>query len=308
MHGPHLTPDAVVHIAGNAAIDVLVKTPEALPTEAGHTWGSNTALVSDPIEMTMGGGGAAPAYVLGRLGQSVSLNSNIGSDRPGELMRSWLSDAGVDLRVTARQPPASAVHIVHLDEEARRRSAYYPGEKVEWLPSLDTASPWLLTSGYGRVDAEDVDELEELFAAAHGRGTQIVFDPSPWFAGRVPRERMVALWTYLHGIVATEEELAHWVPDRSGEAMGEAVLAAGPDCVVIKRGPKGALYAAASGESGTVPTEAVSRSSSIGAGDTLNGRLLYGLSTGEDLTTAVTAAVSLATEVVRQGRGVLAAL
>ena len=309
MHASQHTPSAVVHVAGNAATDVLVQTPEALPAEGSHTWGANTVLVSDPIEMTMGGGGAAPAYVLGKLGQSVSLNSNIGCDRPGGLVRNWLSDAGVDLLAAARQPPATAVHVVHLDEEARRRSAYYPGEKVNWLDSLDAPpSPWLLALGYGRVDADDFSKLEELFATAHGRGTQVVFDPSPWFAGRVPREHMLALWTYLHGLVATEEELAHWLPDKSGEALGEAALAAGTDFVVIKRGPHGALYAAASGESGTVPAEAASQSSSIGAGDALNGRLLYGLSTDEDLPTAVTAAVSLATDVVRRGRGVLGAL
>ncbi len=150
---------------------------------------------------------------------------------------------------------------------------------------------------------EDFGELEELFAAAHGEGTRIVFDPSPWFAGRVPRERMVALLTHLYGLVATEEELAQWLPDECGEALAGAVLAAGPDCVVIERGAQGALYAAASNESGTVPTEAVSQSSSIGAGDTLNGRLLYGPSTGEKLPTPVTAALSLATKVVRHGRG-----
>ena len=45
----------------------------------------------------------------------------------------------------------------------------------------------------------------------------------------------------------------------------------------------------------------------MGAGDTLNGRLVFGLNVGEELGAAVTAGVALATNVVRNGRGVLAA-
>ena len=157
-------------------------------------------------------------------------------------------------------------------------------------------------------DDEDVDELGKLFAASRQRGTKVVFDPSPWFAGRVSEERMLNLWTHLDGLVATEDELAQWLPAASAAELTRAALAAGPSWVVTKRGGDGALYASGDGSDlRTVSTEPISATSSIGAGDTLNGRLLYGLSSGETLTTAVTEAVSLATNVVRNGRGVLAA-
>ena len=305
--GPEKRSRARVHVVGNSALDVLVRTPKGLPEEAGDTWGANTLLLDDPIEVTLGGCGAAPAWVLGRLGNSVSLNSNIGGDGPGSLAASWLREAGVTL-VTADTPPkATAVHVVQLDAAGRRRSAYFPGEKIEWLRSAGEAPDWLLASGYGGVESGDVDGLQELFAGARARGAGVVFDPSPWFAGRVSAEQMLGLWGGIDGLVATEKELGHWLPAGPPEKLATAALEAGPQWVVVKRGSLGALLASRAGESGTVPAEPVEGRNSVGAGDTLNGRLVHGLSRGESLAEAVAAAVELATKTVRNGRGVLGA-
>ena len=305
--GPEEPPQTRVHVAGNSALDVLVRTPAGLPEEAADTWGANTLLLDDPIEVTLGGCGAAPAWVLGRLGNSVSLNSNIGADAPGSLAASWLAGAGVRL-VTADPPPkATAVHVVQLDAAGRRRSAYYPGEKVEWRRSAGEAPDWLLASGYGGVESGDVGRLRELFSGARARGARVVFDPSPWFAGRVSAGQMLGLWQLIDGLVATEEELGHWLPAGPPEALAAAALESGPQWAVVKRGSLGALFASRAGESGTVAAEPVEGRNSVGAGDTLNGRLLHGLSRGESLADAVAAAVELATNTVRNGRGVLGA-
>jgi sugar/nucleoside kinase (ribokinase family) len=45
----------------------------------------------------------------------------------------------------------------------------------------------------------------------------------------------------------------------------------------------------------------------FGAGDTFNGRLLYGIMEGESILNSVEEAVALATRVVKAGRGVLGA-
>ena len=305
--GAEKRPRARVHVAGNSALDVLVRTPAGLPEEAGDTWGANTLLLDDPIGITLGGCGAAPAWVLGRLGNSVSLNSNIGGDGPGSLAASWLTGAGVSL-VTADPPPkATAVHVVQLDASGRRRSAYFPGEKVEWLRSAVEAPDWLLASGYGGVESGDVDGLKELFSGAKARGARVVFDPSPWFAGRVSPGEMLGLWRLIDGLVATEEELGNWLRAGSPEGLAEAALETGPEWVVVKRGSLGALFASRDGESGTVAAVPVEGRNSVGAGDTLNGRLVHGLSLDESFADALAAAVGLATNTVRNGRGVLGA-
>ncbi|MFT5087599.1 MAG: sugar/nucleoside kinase (ribokinase family) [Planctomycetota bacterium] len=78
--------------------------------------------------------------------------------------------------------------------------------------------------------------------------------------------------------------------------------------MVVKRGPKGAFYAARDGSQGPVSVEEVSAANSVGAGDSFNGRLVYGLCRQENLSDAVFAAAQLATRVVQNGRGALGAI
>ena len=297
-----------IHVVGNTVLDVFVRVPEDLPDQGEDRWGANTIIVQDPIEMTLGGCGAAPAFILGSLGHNVSLCTNIGSDRVGAVVTAWLEEAGVTTMREHPGPVATSVHVVQLDLSGRRRSAYYPGDKVMWKsPAFSTTPDWLLASGYGGVDDNDIDQMINLFMQARKQGTRVVFDPSPWFGERVTVDRMLSLWKQVDGLVGTEEELGEWLSAQSVETLAQQALRHGPTWVVVKRGKKGALYASNDGTTGVVPTEPISGSNSVGAGDTLNGRLVFGLNVGEELVDAVTAGVALATNVVRNGRGVLAA-
>lgn len=135
-----------------------------------------------------------------------------------------------------------------------------------------------------------------------------MFDPSPWFAGRVSVEEMLEVWKFVDCLVATEEELGCWVETGAAEEMAGQVLELGPAVVVVKRGGDGAAFAARDGVKGALPTERIGRANSVGAGDTFNGRLLYGFCCGEGLAKAVEEALRMATNAVRHGKGVLGAL
>jgi fructokinase len=297
----------LVQVAGNAVLDVLVRDVAQASGPAKDAWGSNVQLVQRPIEGVLGGCGAAVAYVLGRLGQRVVLNANLGRDPWGELLRGWLAMAGVEL---CGEPQAgTAVHVIALNAEGGRHSLYYAGEKVRWERSLEAETPeWFLASGYGKVDAEDVESLRLVFAEMRSRGAKVAFDPSPWFAGRVEREAMRALWKEVDCLLGTEEELGFWERAEGLEELMARLLERGPESTVVKRGGEGAAYAARKGERGRVVVERVERANTVGAGDSFNGRLLYGLCRGESLGEAVSEAARLATRVVQQGRGVLGAL
>ncbi|MFC1525200.1 carbohydrate kinase family protein [Candidatus Latescibacterota bacterium] len=298
-----------IHVAGNAVVDVLVRVPATLDLSepSGDRWGKGTHLLEEPVEVLLGGCGAAAAYVLGRLGHPVILNTNLSRDVLGDLVRQWLDEARVEV-LDGAHAEATAAHIVHLDEAGGRRSVYYAGDKVRWERSLDESSPaWLLASGYGRVDAEDARGLELLFSRSRQRGTRVAFDPSPWFAGRASAELMSRLWGQVDLLLGTEEELTHWCPAASPQALAAALKALGPERVVVKRGRDGAVYAAADGV-GQIGTRAVAAGNTIGAGDTFNACLVGQLARGADTRTAVTAAVDLATGTVARGRGALGAL
>lgn len=298
--------EGLVHVAGNAVLDILLRDSTAVK-EAGDTWADNVDLLRQPVEAALGGCGAGAAYVLGALGQQVSLNGNIGRDVWGGILRAWLEK--VDVEIGGLCAAATAVHVIALDEQGRRQSHYYTGEKVDWRVSLAGAAPqYLLASGYGAVDAEDLRELAKLFALRRRRGTRVVFDTSPWFAGRVSVADMHALWREVDCLVGTEEELLVWQQADNEEDLAERVLDRGVEVVVVKRGGAGAYFAARDGSQGHAVVQAIEAANSVGAGDSFNGRLLYGLCREERLGQAVRAAAELATRVVGKGRGALGAI
>ena len=304
------TAELAVLVVGNAVLDLLLRDVNATPGAAADAWADNVQLLAQPIETALGGGGAAAAYVLGRLGQPVVLHSNLGTDRWGMLLRNWLQEAGV--RLSEPAAAATAVNIILLTPAGKRHALYYPGESVAWgcFPSAASAADrpdWLLASGYGGVSAADATALLDLFRSARQQGCRVMFDPSPWFSSRISAEQMRALWAETDCLVGTEEELTFWQPADSVEALAASLLDCGPPQVVIKRGGDGAQYAERAGAHGQVSVTPVAQANTVGAGDTFNGRLLYGLCQGESLAEATAAAAQLAATVVKNGRGVLGA-
>lgn len=294
-----------VHVAGNAVLDLVVRAGGLGGAgDAVDGWGANVEVLREPVTPALGGCGAAPAWVLGRLGQAVTLSTNLAADAFGQLLASWLGAVGVTLAPQPAPCRATAVHIIHVDG-ARRRSSYWRGDKVDWGAGLAGRTPaWYVATGYGAVDAHDAQVLTALCRDLRGRGARVLFDPSPWFAGRIDAAQMLDLWRHVDVLSGTEDELAHWA-GASGAALAPSCLRWGPSLVAVKRGPEGARWATAGG-SGEVPARAVD-GNSVGAGDAFNARLLFGLSRGESAGQAVAAAVVFATRVVAAGRGVFGA-
>ena len=88
--------EGLVQVAGNAVLDVLVRGT-GLGGSAAEVWADNVQIVRDPVDGVLGGCGAATAYVLGGLGQQVVLNTNLGQDVWGDMLRNWLERVEVDI-------------------------------------------------------------------------------------------------------------------------------------------------------------------------------------------------------------------
>ena len=293
----------MIGIAGNVCMDLVV--PDAASTEGTPRdgWGENVQLLDQPIESTMAGGGAAPAFLLGSLGRPVWLNTNLGRDVFGTILRERLESVGVEL-LSGRTLHHSAINVIRAYADGSRASNYYPGEKVDWLRSLEAETPdWFMASGFGLVDADDLAALHEVFAQFQKRGSRVAFDPSPWFAERVEIDEMTRLFARVDCLVATEEELRVWETGSGPEDLASNLVQKGPSLVVVKRGPEGASFASKEGKTGSVPTQALKSANTVGAGDAFNGQLLDGITRGIDAEQAVTEAVRTATRVARCGRG-----
>ena len=65
----------IIHVAGNGAVDLLMRGADLGGGPALDRWdGRNVQLLDQPVETVLGGCGAAPAYLLGKLGAQVVLN------------------------------------------------------------------------------------------------------------------------------------------------------------------------------------------------------------------------------------------
>ena len=302
------TDEPAIHVAGNSVLDLLVRGVPSDVGPAADGWNrANVAFLEEPVEGVLGGNGAAVAYLLGRLGEQVSLNTQVGTDPLGQVVRGWLRESGVS--IVAPPAESTAVNIVVLAHGGERRSIYYTGQKVTWKDSLEVrGTGWFYASGYGQVTSEDLAELACVFEAFRARGSRVAFDPGPWFARAASRGEMLGAWRWVDCLIGTQDELAIGQTGLEVRGLIDQLLETGPEQVVVKRGPKGAAFGSGREGTGILPTERVAAANTVGAGDTFNAGLLHGLILGKDLEGAVRAAVRLATEAVKRGRGVMGAL
>ena len=298
-----LTP---IHLAGNCAVDVMV--PAAIGSDGAKEERGRAAtlrILTEGPAVTLAGGAGWPAYLLARLGHPVQLNTRLGRDLFGTLLRDRLAGAGVE--VVGPDAAATAVSVISAAEGGLRSGFVYPGEPIDWrasLPGLRSVpgTRWFFASGYSGVGEADFRALKDLFTELRDRQAKIVFDPSPWFARRVERDAMLEVLASVHCLSATQAELGAWFPAEDPAALARHVLKCGPACAVVKQGANGATVGTTDGIVQHVPTDPVAGANTVGAGDTFSAGLLHGLSTDLPAPEAVALAVRMATEVVRVGR------
>ena len=295
-----------VHLAGNCAVDLLVPTTN--PADRARDRGLAAALevLDESPQPLLAGCAGWPAYLLAGMGHAVQINARIGHDLFGRYLRDRLGRAGVEL--VGPEAKATAVSILSSGAGGLKTGLVYTGEPIHWEASIAAISVrpglgWLFAAGYLGVNSGDGEALERVFNAMQRRQVRIVFDPGPWFADRVGKDALLGLLRMTHCLTATKEELGAWFSPADPASLAQRALDHGVECVAVKRGPDGAVYASRGGPTGHVATTPISGANTVGAGDTFNAGLLHGLSTGKSLNDAVACAVRIASEVVRVGRG-----
>ncbi len=297
----------LIHVAGNAVLDLLVRGVDSAAGQDVAAWGRGSVQFLDNPVAPVLGGTAATAYLLGRLGAPVSLNTQIGEDALGAVIRQWLADAGVDL--VSPVAASTATNLILVAADGTPHWHYHTGRKIDWSRSASiTDATWFYASGYGQADREDLAQLRDVFATVRSRGGRVAFDPGPWLFAHTNQEEMEQVWAQVDCLIGTEAELSTWHAGDSLEKLVAHLLVCGPRFVVVKRGPAGAVYGGANGKVEECPAEPVEKANTVGAGDTFNARLLHGLARGEPLGTTIAEAVRLATAAVKRGNGVLGAL
>ncbi|MFJ2219339.1 5-dehydro-2-deoxygluconokinase [Streptomyces anulatus] len=254
----------------------------------------------------LGGSPTNVAVAAARLGRRTAVITRTGQDAFGTYLHQELERFGVDARWATtveeyptpvtfceifppddfplyfyRQPkaPDLVIHAPDLDLDAVRdaRIFWMTGTGLSAEPSRSATLAALAARGARTADARP----------AGAPRTATVFDldwrPMFWEGGDDSAEAPVRYREALaHATVAVGniDECAIATGEREPYAAARALLAAGVELAVVKRGPKGVLAVHRDGATADCPPLPVDVVNGLGAGDAFGGALCHGLLAG----------------------------
>ncbi|MGW0751171.1 5-dehydro-2-deoxygluconokinase [Streptomyces sp. NPDC002587] len=266
---------------GRIGVDLYPLTP-GVPLAEAETFGK-----------FLGGSPANVAVAAARLGRRVAVITRTGADPFGAYLRAELRGFGVDDRwaaeVAGLPTPITFCEIFPPD----RFPLYF--YRLPKAPDLEIATEeldleavrearvfWMTGTGL----SEEPSRAATLAALdARAKSGTTVFDldwrpvlwrekPGPYY------ERALADATVA---VGNTEECAIATGESEPYAAARALLAAGVELAVVKRGPQGVLAVHRDGTVAEVPPVQVEVVNGLGAGDAFGGALCHGLLAGWEL-------------------------
>ena len=221
-----------------------------------------------------------------RLGAKVGFLGRIGSDFLGDILHERLIANGVDTSLVKRSPEPVTLAFVKRQADGNARYAFYSGGAADRslmpadLPASLGPEAVFLLLGSISLAQEPSGSTIEAFAARQADRLLLSLDPNarPGLFGDDDswRARLLRMLPHLAIVRLSDEDLSWMLPGMAeAEAIG-AILARGPELVVLTRGASGSA-AFRKGESIEVKSRKVAVVDTIGAGDTYHAALLVAL-------------------------------
>ncbi|MCX6049963.1 MAG: carbohydrate kinase family protein [Chloroflexi bacterium] len=298
-------------IIGTANVDLLVSGFDKMPGGGSDEFTTNNLVFcDDPLQLMLGGNGGNCAYVLAGLGAPTALCSAAGQDALGDYVHSWLAERHVDLTGFVRHSHwATAFTTIVMDNRLNRLAFHHPGALAALtyadLPRqlLQSATSLLVTS-YPIMPGLRPVGFAQVLAEAHARGTITAIDIGPAIGQPAYLAELAPLLPSLDYVIANRHELTVCTGVEDLEHAASILLKAGARCLIVKLGKAGALIRT-TGLHTHVPGFAVTTHSTVGAGDSFNAGLLYGLQQHWPIETAARFGNAVAALVVSSAQGVL---
>lgn len=258
-------------VVGATTVDVFVPSVRRVPSFGDDEFTvSNLESLESAPRMRLGGNGAIAALALGRLGAPPTLFTNVGDDDWGAWARARLEASGVRVRAM-RAGLRTSVHIAVVGRDLRRMSLFYPGTTL--VPGEgEVGRPGLaLVGGCPHPSPAELARLLQ-----HLDGAFTLLDIGPNIGQGFERDAFGDVLSRLDVLVANASEMAAFT-GLSAERGAEQVSRQTRQGVLLKLGGAGAAFYAAGERRVTSPALPVTARNTIGAGDTFNGGVLYGL-------------------------------
>ncbi|MFD0383883.1 5-dehydro-2-deoxygluconokinase [Streptomyces stramineus] len=257
----------------------------------------------------LGGSAANVAVAAARLGRRAALISRTGADPFGDYLHQALRDFGVDDRWVTPSPTTPPLTFCELFPPDDFPLYFYHAAKAPDLEirtaelDLDAvrATRILWVTGTGLCEEPSRAATLAALAARAKRGTTVFdLDWRPMFWGGEggasgaggatgPAARAAAHPHYAAALahttvaVGNADECEVATGEREPHAAAWALLDAGVELAVVKRGPEGVLAVHRDGTTVEVPPTAIDVLNGLGAGDAFGGALCHGLLAGWEL-------------------------
>ena len=246
------------------------------------------------IAMRVGGDAANEALTLARLGHEPVLLSKLGCDPAGDFVLDTMRRAGVDTRLTLREPGLdTGINIVLVREDGERGFITSASGSLRRLalpdlltaldaPALADVKLMCLASLFVSPQL-GIEDTAALFDALKARGMTLCADTTRRKHGETLREAGGML-SRLDYFFPNLEEAALLTGTDDPDACADALLDAGVRHVALKLGAKGCLIASKDERRRVPAVPGVRCVDTTGAGDTFAAAFIAALLEGRTFT------------------------
>ncbi len=271
-----------VCVAGELNLDLILY---GIPETPSH----ERELLASGGMLTLGSSSAIFAHNLSVMGAHVGFITRVGPDPFGQIALERLKQAGVDLKrvVHARGSTTTGVTVI-LPHPSTRHIFTYPGTMFE-MTYRDLDLKYLASARHFHMSSLFLhrglgDRIPELFRRMKNAGLTTSLDTNDDPDDRWNRALQETL-KYVDILLPNERESCKIAATEDPE---EAIarLSQRVRVLVVKRGPKGAVAAAAGRLVSAAPVE-VEAVDPVGAGDSFDAGFLYQYLRGADLETCL---------------------
>ena len=284
---------------GNAIVDVLTQTDDALLDSEGLAKGAMTLVDADqarqvydkvgPAVECSGGSAANTIAVMAGLGAKCAFMGKVKDDAFGKIFAHDIRSLGVHYQTApAADGPDTANCLVLVTPDAQRTMLTYLGASVNFGPAdvdLDAVKDAKVTYLEGYLwDPEDAKQAFRTAAkTAEEAGREVSLSLSDPFCVDRHRADFRRLVTELDFVIGNEQEWTSlYETDDLGAALEQAASESG--LIVCTRSGKDVVLVKGD-EEAVVPVDFVTPVDATGAGDQFAAGFLYGYVTGADLAT-----------------------
>ena len=238
-----------------------------------------------PVASTPGGSMLNTAVSLGRLGLDVYFISEYGKDVVGNLVDDFLRSNGVNTGYACRYDGfPSSLALAFLNNSNNAEYSFYkryPANRLDAaFPEL-TANDIVIYGSFYGIEPDIYSRLKPFLEQAHTKNALVIYDPNFRKAhlSGMDTYRPIMMENFAHAdiIKGSDEDFAHIFGARSADETWQIIRNMCNMLVYTANKDDVKLYIPDVMDSYPVPP--IMPVSTIGAGDTFNAGLIYGLAT-----------------------------